>query len=409
LKIAYFINHYPKVSHSFIRREILALERDGFEVQRIAVHGWKDPLPDLEDQRERDRTRYVLRGGALRLVVPTFRVMLQSPRRFFAAVRLAVRMAGESDRKLPYHLAYVAEACRILPWLTTFGATRIHAHFGNNSTEVALLAQVLGGPPYSFTIHGPGEFTQPMGLDEKIHRSAFVVAVSSYCRSQLYLRSQYVDWPKIKVVRCGLEKEFYGNAPPTGSTAARFVCVGRLCQEKGQLLLIAAMAALVAKGIVFELVLAGDGPMRPELEDLIKNLALEKHIRITGWISSEQVRQEILAARALVLPSFAEGLPVVIMEAMALRRPVLTTYVSGIPELVQPGESGWLFPAGSVEDLASAMRDCLSRSLEDLQKMGNAGHDRVVQFHSIDVEAGKLANLFRSRQNHFEDNFQYFM
>jgi colanic acid/amylovoran biosynthesis glycosyltransferase len=396
LKIAYFINHYPKVSHSFIRREILALERDGFEVQRIAVHGWKDPLPDLEDQRERDRTRYVLRGGAWRLVVPALRVMLQSPRRFVAAVRLAVGMARESDRKLPYHLAYVAEACRILPWLTTFGATRIHAHFGSNSTEVALLAHVLGGPPYSFTIHGPGEFTQPMGLDEKIHRSAFVVAVSSYCRSQLYLRSRYVDWLKIKVVHCGLEKEFYDNVPATGSTAARFVCVGRLCQEKGQLLLIAAMAALAAKGIVFELVLAGDGPMRAELENLIKNLALEKHIRITGWISSEQVRQEILAARALVLPSFAEGLPVVIMEAMALRRPVLTTYVSGIPELVQPGENGWLFPAGSVEDLANAMQDCLSRPLGDLQKMGNAGHDRVVQLHSIDVEARKLADLFRS-------------
>jgi colanic acid/amylovoran biosynthesis glycosyltransferase len=395
LKIAYLINHYPKVSHSFIRREIFALERDGFEVLRLAMHGWNDPLPDLEDQSERDRTRYVLRGGARRLVVPTLRVMLQSPLRFLAAVRLAVRMSHESDRTLPYHLAYVAEACRILPWLKAFGAVHIHAHFGNNSTEVAMLARVLGGPPYSFTIHGPGEFIQPMGLDEKIHRSAFAVAVSSYGRSQLYLRARKTDWPKIKVVHCGLEKEFYDHVPATGSMAARLVCVGRLCQEKGQLLLIAAVAALAAKGVLFELVLAGDGPMRAELESVINDLALEKYIRITGWISSGQVRQEILAARALVLPSFAEGLPVVLMEAMALRRPVLTTYISGIPELVRPGENGWLFPAGSVEDLATAMHDCLSRPLEDLLKMGNAGYDCVVQRHSIDVEARKLGDLFR--------------
>jgi len=113
-----------------------------------------------------------------------------------------------------------------------------------------------------------------------------------------------------------------------------------------------------------------------------------------------EVRKEILAARALVLPSFAEGLPVVIMEAMALRRPVLTTYIAGIPELVRHGENGWLFPAGSVCQLASAMEQCLSLTPEEIQTMGDAGHDLVVERHLIDSEAAKLSELFREDKTH---------
>jgi glycosyltransferase involved in cell wall biosynthesis len=180
------------------------------------------------------------------------------------------------------------------------------------------------------------------------------------------------------------------------STAARIVCVGRLCEEKGQLLLIEAAARIAAKGIPLELVLAGDGDLRGEVERLIQKHGLGKVVRITGWISSEEVRNEILAARALVLPSFAEGLPVVLMEAMALRRPVLTTYVAGIPELVRSGENGWLFPAGSLDDLTAAMEECLSMAGDDLRRLGEAGHARVIQRHSIDTEARKLADLFRA-------------
>jgi glycosyltransferase involved in cell wall biosynthesis len=396
LKIAYFINRYPKVSHSFIRREILALERQRFEILRIALRGWDDELPDADDRDEQQRTQYVLRDGVRALLLPTLRVLLCSPARFFAAVRLAIAMTRDSRRPLPYHLIYVAEACRILRWLTAFGADRIHAHFGTNSAEVAMLAHVLGGPAYSFTVHGPEEFQMSMGLEEKVNRSAFVVAVSCYGRSQIYLRSRPEDWPKVKVIHCGLERGFYDGAPLTLALAPRLVCVARLCPEKGQLLLIAAAAQLSARGMPFELVLAGDGPLRGDIEQLIEKYRLGKQIRITGWLSSSEVRTEILAARALVLPSFAEGLPVVIMEAMALRRPVLTTYIGGIPELVRPGENGWLFPAGSEDALRAAMEECLSAPLEELQRLGAAGHSRVIAYHSIDTEAGKLAKLFRT-------------
>ncbi|MEO8170250.1 MAG: glycosyltransferase, partial [Oxalobacteraceae bacterium] len=181
-------------------------------------------------------------------------------------------------------------------------------------------------------------------------------------------------------------------------TAARVVCVGRLCEQKGQLLLVNAVSQLARKGLDIELVLAGDGEMRAELESLIAQRRLQGRVRITGWISSDQVRAEILAARALVLPSFAEGLPVVIMEAMALRRPVLTTYVAGIPELIRHGESGWLFPAGDVEALGAALEDFLATPVVILEAMGEAGYQRVLERHAIDTEAAKLVQLFRIGQ-----------
>lgn len=393
MKIAYFLNHYPAVSHSFIRREILAIERQDFEVQRIALRGWNAHLVDLEDEQERQRTRYVLREGVRALIVPTLRAALWQPRRFFSALRLALRMARNSDRSLPYHLMYLAEACRVLPWLQTFGARHIHAHFGTNSAEVAMLVHVLGGTPFSFTVHGPDEFLRPMGLEEKLRRCSFAVAISEFGRSQLFMRAQTENWDKIKVVYCGLERAFYDVVAEPVPAARRLVCVGRLCAAKGQLLLVQAAARLAATGVEFELILAGDGPMRTELEELIERCELGRCVHITGWISGAAVRRLILDSRALVLPSFAEGLPVVIMEAMALRRPVLTTYIAGIPELVRARKDGWLFPAGSADELACAMRECLAMAPSELDRMGAAAYDRVIARHDIDAAAVKLARL----------------
>ena len=398
MRIAYFINQYPKVSHSFIRREILALERQGVEVQRIALRGWDAELQDAEDTAEREKTRYVLRAGVKGLLRPTLQVLRAQPGRFFQALWLAMRLGLRADRAWPYHLVYLAEACQVLQWLQASEAKHVHAHFGTNSTEVVMLTNQLGGPAYSFTVHGPEEFDKPqfLHMGEKVRRAAFVAAVSSYGRSQLFRWVAHEHWPKVKVVHCGLERGFHEVAPVDVPSVPRLVCVGRLCEQKGQLLLLEAARQLAAQSIDFELVLAGDGEMRQQIEALIARHGLQRRVRITGWISSAQVREEILGARALVLPSFAEGLPVVIMEAMALRRPVLTTYVAGIPELVRPGENGWLFPAGAVDELAEAMADCLCQPADVLQRMGEAAYQRVLQRHDIDTEAARLAAYFKA-------------
>jgi len=303
---------------------------------------------------------------------------------------------ASKDKGLAYHLVYIAEAATILRMTKANGIRHLHAHFGTNSAEIAMLTHVLGGPPYSFTVHGPEEFLRPMGLEEKAHRAAFVITVSHFGRSQMLMRLPLRDWDKVKVVRCGLEPGFYSVPSRPVADSKRFVCVGRLCEAKGQFLLIQAVAALAARGIAIELVLAGDGPLRPALEQQIEALGVSNQVRITGWISSDRVREEVLAARALVLPSFAEGLPVVVMEAMALRRPVLTTYVAGIPELVRPGENGWLFAAGSQENLEAALIDCLEAPVERLRAMGEKAYADAVAAHSIDLQVAILAEFFKA-------------
>jgi colanic acid/amylovoran biosynthesis glycosyltransferase len=402
MRIAYLINHYPAVSHSFIRREILALERQGHDVLRISVRGWNEIPPGKEDQIEHARTRFVLRRGIAALALAFVRVLFSHPIRLAKALGLTWRLSRQADRPLPVHLIYLLEACVVVSWLRVEKTEHLHAHFGTNPAEVAMLVRELGGPPWSFTAHGPEEFDKAkfIALPEKIRRAKFVVAVSSFGRSQLFRNVSHDHWHKIKVVHCGIEPAFYEGASAEPAAERRLICVGRLCEQKGQLLLIEAARQLSHRGVGFELVLAGDGEMRRDLETLIARYGLEKQVRITGWISSDQVREEILAARALVLPSFAEGLPVVIMEAMALRRPVISTFVAGIPELVGPGEHGWLIPAGDVEALASAMQACLDSSPETIARMGDLARIRVIERHDVGKEAGKLIDLFRCGLEH---------
>jgi glycosyltransferase involved in cell wall biosynthesis len=399
LHVAYLINQYPMVSHSFIRREILALERRGVRVQRIALRGWTGPLAGADDVLERERTQHVLAGGAGALIASLARMLLTRPGRALSVLGEALRMARGSDRSLPYHLVYFAEACVAADWIERSGARHLHAHFGTNSAEVAMLAARLASIGFSFTVHGPEEFDRPqaIGLAEKIARSDFVVAISSFGRSQLLRWTAFAQWPKVHVVHCGIDRS-YGETGASGepSTQAprRLVCVGRICEQKGQLLLLSAMRRVLDRGADFELVLAGDGEMRAEVERLCAELDLASRVRITGWISGDQVRDELLGARALVLPSFAEGLPVVIMEAMALARPVISTYVAGIPELVRAGETGWLVPAGDVDALVDAIEACLRADAATLAAMGEAGRQRVLARHDVDVEAARLAVLF---------------
>ena len=396
MRIAYLVNHYPAVSHSFIRREIVALEKQGVEVERMALRGWGGALADSADERERERTRFVLQQGVLPLVGAFFASLIGRPVATGRALAQAIRMARGSDRSLPYHLVYLLEACRVAGWLRQAGATHLHAHFGTNSAEVAMLAAMLAGIDYSFTVHGPDEFDRPraIGLAEKARRAAFVVGISSFTRSQLFRWVSLKDWERIHVVHCGLDATFRDSAEIVPADPARLVCVGRLSEQKGHLLLLAAMREVFDRGTPFQLVLAGDGELRGAIEARMAALGLQAHVRITGWISGDEVRAELLAARALVLPSFAEGLPVVIMESMALRRPVISTYVAGIPELVEHGRSGWLAPAGDVAALADAIGACLAANAEDLAQMGEHARTRVLERHDVDAEAGKLAALF---------------
>lgn len=401
MRITYLINQYPKVSHTFIRREIIALEKQGFEIQRLALRGWDEKLIDLDDIAEQQKTAYVLKNGVLSLLLSATKVLVQKPIRFCSALWLAIKLGIKADRPILFHFIYFLEACKVYLEAKQFDSQHLHAHFGTNPSEIAMLVNALSGLPYSFTVHGPEEFDRPqfLKLAEKINQSKFVVAISSFGRSQLMRWVDFLQWHKINIVHCGLEASFY-NVPAVAMPAKpRLVCVGRLCEQKGQLLLIEAAKNLNELQLDFELILAGDGEMRAEIESLIVQYQLQDKVTITGWISSAEVRNTILSSQVLVLPSFAEGLPVVIMEAMSLRRPVISTYIAGIPELLIHRENGWLCVAGDVHNLADTMREALLTPISTLQKMGDAAFERVIARHNIDIEAAKLAQHIRAKTN----------
>jgi len=399
MRIAYFTNQYPSVSHTFIRREIAALEEKGIEVVRFSIRPPPVRLVDPEDIAEQARTTVLLARGIPRLALTAAWTAALHPIRFLKALRMSIRMGLRSERGLLRNLAYLMTACTTLRLFRRAQCEHVHVHFGTNPTAVALLCRTLGGPPYSFTVHGPEEFDKPwpLSLTEKIEGSSFVAGVSSFGRSQLYRQCSHSQWPKVRIVRCGVDRTYIeADATPIGDTR-RLVCVGRICEQKGQLLLVQAAAKVRDLGERFELILVGDGDMRADVEALIEQHRLGDMVTITGWASGAEVRDYLVGARALVLPSFAEGLPVVIMEALALGRPVLSTYIAGIPELVEPDACGWLVPAGSVDALVQAMLEVLRASPERLGELGREGRRRVLASHDTRTATDPLVEAFQQR------------
>ena len=399
MKIAYLINQYPKISHSFIRREILALEEIGMTVKRVSVRPIAEAdLADEADRLECQRTRSLLGSGLVTLLGSVLGLLPSRLPQVLQTLRLTIQVGQRSHRGLLRHFAYFLEACLLWRWLKAAQISHLHAHFGTNSTTVAMLCASLGDITYSFTVHGPEEFDRPdtIALPEKIKRASFVVAISSYGKSQLYRWCSLDHWPKIQVVHCALEADYLHQAITPVPDVPQLVCVGRLCEQKGQLLLVQAVHQLRDQGVALKLVLVGDGEHRSPIERLIQQYQLADQITITGWASGADVQRHLLASRAMVLPSFAEGLPVVIMEALALGRPVISTYVAGIPELVKPGVSGWLVPAGSITDLAQAMQAVLETPCDRLSTMAAAGREAVQKHHNAVQEAKKLAQHFHT-------------
>ena len=398
IRLAYLTSQYGRASDTFIRSEVEALRSLGHDVRTFSIRRpAADELVNDAIRREQAETEYVLERGLPRLALATLREAFRSPGRMLAAIKLAarVRTPGLKGHVLP--IIYGMEAAYLAGRLRARGVEHLHNHIGENSAVVAMIAAELAGIAYSLTIHGPGEFDHPMelALDAKIGRSAFVAGVTQFGRSQLYRWSDHADWPKVKIVHCGVEPIFLDREPDPPPDVPRFVCVGRLAEQKGQLVLVEAAGRLAAEGVEFEITLIGDGPMRRPIEAAIGRFGLGDRIKLAGWMGSEGVRDAILGSRAFVLPSFAEGLPVVIMEALALGRPVISTYVAGIPELVETGACGWLVPAGSVDELARAMREALAAPVEDLVRMGREGARRVAERHDSRIEARRLSGLFQ--------------
>ena len=282
--------------------------------------------------------------------------------------------------------------------LVARGIGHVHAHFSTNSAAVVMLSRLMGGPGYSMTLHGPDELYEMAenALTLKVHHASFVAVITEYCREVVdeHTGRQYGD--KIHIVRCGLDMaEFAGVSDVPDSLD--LVCVGRLCKAKAQPLLVEAVAEVVPAYPDMKLILIGDGEERGEVERRIAAHDLSRNVELVGWKSNADVRAALTRARALVLPSLAEGLPIVIMESLALGRPVLSTRITGIPELVD-ADCGWLAEPGDRATLVQALKAVLSHSPEDLSRMGRIGRDRVAALHDQDRNAAALRDLIEAAE-----------
>jgi glycosyltransferase involved in cell wall biosynthesis len=393
MRIGYLMNTYPVTSATFIRREIAALEDLGMQVERFAIRPWDQPLVEQADHAEAARTQYLLAPGALRLLGVLLQEAMTNPAgmaRAFAAIWALWRAAGPNA--FVRHVAYLLEATHLKR--AAKGLAHIHAHFSTNTAAVALLCHRLGGPGYSFTAHGPDEFDDPKAssLALKLSEARFAVAITQFARTRLALAGGPGVWTKLHVVHCGVDlNDLRPAAPPPAD--APFVCIGRLCPQKAQVLLVEAMADVLRSHPEARLVLIGDGESRAEVEAMIARHGMQHAVTLTGWADGAAVKAALATSRAMVLPSFAEGLPIVIMEAFALGRPVVSTYIAGIPELVDR-ETGWLVPAGDVQALADTLRACLDTPQARLSAMGEAARDRVAARHDIATSAARLKALF---------------
>jgi glycosyltransferase involved in cell wall biosynthesis len=404
MHIAYLVNTYPRASHTFIRREIAALERRGHTVHRFAMRSDRAALKDAADLAEDARTEHILKNRAA-----LARSALAMPLRPGFASALHVAMAcgargaggGDGTGGRLRHLIYLAEAAHVADRCRALGITHLHAHFGTNSATVAMLAHALGGPGYSFTVHGPEEFDAPraLSLGQKSARARFTVAISSFGRSQLCRWTDPAIWPRLRVVHCGIDPAAFAAPAPLPTGGPHLVAIGRLSEQKGFGLLMDALALAAPRHPGLALTLVGDGPLRASLQSRVAELGLSSRVTFAGWQDEAGVRAALGAAQALILPSFAEGLPVVIMEAMATGRPIIATAIAGIPELVVPGQTGWLVPAGDAVALADAIAAMAATPPGDLAAMGASARARVLARHDVDDQAARLAGFFAEFAN----------
>lgn len=360
--IAYLVSEYPGKSHTFIRREVAELRARGLTVETISIRV-PDPNDTSElDTQERARTHVVL-GSKGKLLTEAMLAALSNPLGFARTLGLALRHRAPGAKAALWSLFHLAEALVVARMLKRTGARHLHSHFANSGSTVALLAGHFTGVPWSFTVHGISETDYPAGvmLGDKIRHADFVACASWFMRAQSMRVVEPSHWDKMAIVRCGIDLATLPPAPPRAPGPVRLICVGRLSSEKGHSGLLVALAKLVAAGRPVVLELVGDGPLGDMLRGEVAALGLGEHVHFIGRLDERSTLARIAAADVLVLPSLMEGLPVVLIEALALGKPVVSSWVAGVPELVEPGRTGLLFAPGDWARLA----ECLDRIVTD--------------------------------------------
>jgi glycosyltransferase involved in cell wall biosynthesis len=401
MRIAYICSRYPSISHVFILREVLALRRRGAQIDTFTVRrAGDDQLLSEVDREEDARTFTIVPPDPGELVLAHATALATRPRRYLSALRRAIELRGPGPRALLWQIFYFGEAALVWRECRRRGIRHIHAHHANVGSDVALLASHIGGPDWSwsFTMHGSTEFfdVREHRLPQKVELARFVVCVSSHGRSQLMTHVATSHWEKLRVVHCGVDVTRFEPVERTHArTLPEILTVGRVVPVKGQSLLVESVAALRERGVDATLTIVGDGPELPALRALAERRGVSERVRFAGAVGQDEIRAYYERADVFALPSFAEGLPVVLIEAMATGLPVVASRITGIPELVEEGESGLLVVPGDGDDLTDALERLLRAAPERRIAMGRAGREKVVAEFDLELTADHLLELYR--------------
>ncbi|MCB9883546.1 MAG: glycosyltransferase [Planctomycetes bacterium] len=401
MRMAYLVSRYPAISHTFILREIRELRRRGFEIRTASIND-PDRTPEKLAEEERDeckRTYYIKRSGwlgALRAHVPTF---LTRPLAYLKGLAYALLLYRGDVRKMTLSFAYFVEAVMLGRWMRRGGETHLHVHFATPACTVGMIAARIFGIRYSFTVHGPDEFydVTDYRLREKIDQAEFICCIGRYARSQILKIASPTTWPKLEVSPLGVDPAVFRPGPTRAEiTTPEILCVGRLVSAKGQDVLVRAAERLANAGTAFHVTFVGVGPDEDALKRCVLERRLEPYVTFAGGVNQDAIRTYYERADVFCLPSFAEGIPVVLMEAMAMEIPCVTTNITGIPELIRHDVDGLLVMPSDDEELATQLGRLLGdQSLRE--RLGRAGRRRVLERYDLHRNVERLANIFARR------------
>jgi len=401
IRIGYLVSRYPAVSHTFILREVLTLRRHGIEIEVASInHPDRDRSAlTLEEQSEAARSFYVKDAGAAGAGISLAWLLFRHPFRYFQGLWSAVRLGGTDVSRIIRCFFYFVEAAMLTRWMRKMGLRHLHVHFATPAATVALILARMAPVGFSLTVHGPDEFYDVPGyyLAEKIASAQFVCAIGLYARSQLMKLSPFEHWEKFEVSPLGVDPEQFAPRPFRHSPEPfEILCVGRLVPAKGQHILLLAASIVAAAGRNVLLRFVGDGPDRQSLEGQARALGLESMVRFEGAVNQDRIQAFYQTADVFALASFAEGIPVVLMEAMAMEVPCVTTWITGIPELIRNGVDGLLVAPSDAQGFAQAVLR-LMEDAELRETLGKAGRRRVEQHYHLDNNVARLAGIFRRR------------
>lgn len=394
-RVAYLTSQYPATSHTFILREVEALRATGVDVQTFTVRpASADELTDPAIAAEAATTFVILAQSLAGVIAAHIRLLTGTPARYLRGFAQALRHRPPGIRGLLLAMAHFVEASVLAVELRRRRVDHLHNHFANSAATVGFLAAGMIGMPWSFMIHGISETDYPAGvtLPDKIRAAGFVACASWFGRAQAMRVVEPEHWPKIVVVRCGLRLDRL-PAPATTRSGRQILCVGRLSPEKGQAGLLDVFAAIRNKVVNVRLELIGTGPEEDALHRQAASLGVEGAVTFAGRRSEADTLEAIAATDILVVTSFMEGLPIVLMEAMALGTAVVAPRLAGIPELVDDGRTGLLFTPSNWNELELQIIRLMS---DDglRERLAKEARQAIVDGFDVAQSARSLASLF---------------